>query len=139
MNAVPLERLPVLLAADERVAKATRGALFAKDGLGVAGQHVRRAAFGGMPRDHLSVFLSNAAGQARRAWAKEGSWIGRLANRLSVARPGYVEVPGAVLSQILRALGAEDGALDRDGRYYLRLDIAEGFAKALGSAKEAVS
>ena len=84
---------------------------------------VEVTALQGVSVDDLAVFLANANNLAIRAWNSEQSFLGRLKNRLTVANPGYIDLPGVVFRQLTRAIDGEDGEhVSGYDNYLLRVD-----------------
>lgn len=96
-----------------------------------------RIAFQGMGLDDLLHFLDRAAGDALESWNAESKFLSRMRNRLTVAKPGYAEISGAILIPLLRLLDIEaEDVVDPNAKYYLRADVAAEFRATLQQMKD---
>ncbi|MBR9649900.1 hypothetical protein [Thalassovita aquimarina] len=96
-----------------------------------------RIAFQGMGLDDLLRFLDRAAGDALETWSAESKFLTKMRNRLTVPKPGYAEISGAILIPLLRLMDIEaKDVADPNTKYYLRADVAAEFGAALQEMKD---
>ncbi|MCF2904097.1 hypothetical protein L0666_03780 [Octadecabacter sp. CECT 8868] len=98
---------------------------------------IEGVALAGMNLGELHVFLARASHEAVGGWNAEQSWLGRIRNRMTIRFPGYAQVPGRILLQVMRAVGEEMKHVIVPASYYLlRADVAADLRDQIADLRE---
>ncbi|MDF1668856.1 MAG: hypothetical protein P1U83_04515 [Roseovarius sp.] len=66
---------------------------------------INAIAFAGMSPEELHLFFAHTSQAVVKSWNAKQSFFGKIQNMVTTRNPGYVEVPGRILSQCLKVLG----------------------------------
>ncbi|AKS45898.1 hypothetical protein SAMN05444287_1001 [Octadecabacter temperatus] len=85
---------------------------------------IEAVALSGMALGEIHLFLARAAQDATQSWNREQSVFGRIHNLMTTRFPGYAQVPGRILIQVMEAIGSDVGELAAPASLYLlRADV----------------